>query len=82
MAIRYAIALTDTERTTLREIISKNKAKRSTIINAYIYSKLIGSVVGPMKILLRHMKYPQKKSSSSRNVLLKKDLKPPYIANQ
>ena len=36
MAIRYAVDLTDTERTELREIISKNKAKRSTIINAYI----------------------------------------------
>src|SRR5499433_2441606 len=39
MAIRYAVALTDTERTALREIISKNKAKRSTIIHAYILLK-------------------------------------------
>ena len=39
MAIRYAVYLTDTERTELREIISKNKAKRSTIINAYILLK-------------------------------------------
>jgi len=39
MAIRYAVALTDTERATLREILSKNKAKRSTIINAYIVLK-------------------------------------------
>jgi predicted hydrolase (HD superfamily) len=39
MAIRYAVDLTDTERTILREIISKNKAKRSTIINAYILLK-------------------------------------------
>jgi len=39
MAIRYAVDLTDTERTTLREIISKNKAKRSTIMNAYILLK-------------------------------------------
>jgi predicted hydrolase (HD superfamily) len=39
MAIRYAVDLTDTERTELREIISKNKAKRSTIINAYILLK-------------------------------------------
>ena len=39
MAIRYAVDLTDTERTKLREIISKNKAKRSTIINAYILLK-------------------------------------------
>jgi hypothetical protein len=36
MAIRYAIDLTDAERAELREILSKNKAKRSTIINAYI----------------------------------------------
>jgi len=33
MAIRYAVDLTDTERAELREIISKNRAKRSTIIN-------------------------------------------------
>ena len=39
MAIRYAVDLTDTERTALREIISQNKAKRSTIINAYILLK-------------------------------------------
>src|SRR6266498_5681273 len=36
MAIRYAVDLTDTERAALREILSKNKAKRSTIMNAYI----------------------------------------------
>src|SRR5437867_11337532 len=39
MAIRYAVDLIDTERVALREIISKNKAKRSTIINAYILLK-------------------------------------------
>jgi transposase len=39
MAIRYAVDLTDTERAALREILSKNKAKRSTIINAYILLK-------------------------------------------
>src|SRR5499427_5827962 len=39
MAIRYAIDLTDTERTALREILSKNKVKRSTIMNAYILLK-------------------------------------------
>jgi hypothetical protein len=39
MAIRYAVDLTDSERAALREIISKNKAKRSTIINAYILLK-------------------------------------------
>ena len=39
MAIRYAVDLTDTERVALREIISKNKAKRSTIVNAYILLK-------------------------------------------
>jgi transposase len=39
VAIRYAVDLIDTERAALREIISKNKAKRSTIINAYILLK-------------------------------------------
>jgi len=39
MAIRYAVDLTDTERAELREIISKNKAQRSTIINAYVLLK-------------------------------------------
>jgi transposase len=39
MAIRYAVDLTDTERTALREIISKNKAKSSTIVNADILLK-------------------------------------------
>ncbi len=39
MAIRYAVDLLDTERAALREIISKNKAKRSTIMNAYILLK-------------------------------------------
>src|SRR5262245_58906793 len=39
MAIRYVVDLTDTERTALREISSKNKAKRSTIVNAYILLK-------------------------------------------
>jgi hypothetical protein len=39
MAIRYAVDLTETERAELREIISKNKAQRSTIINAYVLLK-------------------------------------------
>ena len=39
MAVRYAVDLTDTERAALREIISKNKAKRSTIIHAYMLLK-------------------------------------------
>src|SRR5215510_9533464 len=39
MAIRYAIDLTDTERAALREILAKNKVKRSTIVNAYILLK-------------------------------------------
>ena len=39
MAIRYAVDLTDTERAELREIISKNKAKRRTVIHAYILLK-------------------------------------------
>ena len=39
MAIRYAVDLTDSERAELREIISKHKAKRRTIMNAYIVRK-------------------------------------------
>jgi transposase len=39
MAIRYAIDLTDAERAALREILSKSKVKRSTIIHAYILLK-------------------------------------------
>jgi transposase len=39
MAIRYAIDLTDTERAALRDLLSKNKVKSSTIINAYILLK-------------------------------------------
>jgi hypothetical protein len=39
MAIRYAVDLTDAERVALREILSKHKAKRSTIVNAYILLK-------------------------------------------
>jgi len=39
MAIRYAVDLSATERAVLHEIISKNKAKRSTIVNAYILLK-------------------------------------------
>src|ERR671937_3156897 len=39
MAVRYAIDLTDAERAALRELLSKNKVKRSTIINAYILLK-------------------------------------------
>ncbi len=36
MAIRYIVELTDEERQQLKEIISKNKANRNTIVNAYI----------------------------------------------
>jgi predicted hydrolase (HD superfamily) len=39
MAIRYAVDLIDTARAALREMISKNKAKRRTIMNAYILRK-------------------------------------------
>ena len=39
MAVRYAIDLTDAERVALREILSKNQVKRSTLINAYILLK-------------------------------------------
>lgn len=46
MAIRYAVDLTDAARVELREIISKNKAKRSTIMNAYILLKAARSCGG------------------------------------
>src|SRR5436309_13854592 len=39
MAIRYAIDLTDAERAALREILSKDTVKRSTIMHAYILRK-------------------------------------------
>src|SRR5919202_713971 len=39
MAVRYVIDLTDAERAALREPLSKNKVKRSTIIKAYILLK-------------------------------------------
>ena len=39
MVIRYAVDLIDTARAALHEIISKNKAKRSTIMNASILLK-------------------------------------------
>src|SRR5258706_9937250 len=36
MAVRYIVELTGEERKTLQEIVSKNQANRSTIVNAYI----------------------------------------------
>jgi hypothetical protein len=39
MAIRYAIDLTDAERAALRESLSQNKVKRSTIINTDMLRK-------------------------------------------
>ena len=36
MAVRYIVELTDEERNKLKEIVSKNNARRSTIVNAYI----------------------------------------------
>ena len=36
MAVRYIVEWTDEERNTLKEIVSKNKASRATIVNAYI----------------------------------------------
>ena len=39
MAVRYIVELTDEEREQLKEIISKNKASRHTIVNAYILLK-------------------------------------------
>jgi hypothetical protein len=39
MAVSYAVDLTDTARAALREIISQNQAKRSTLIHASILLK-------------------------------------------
>ena len=39
MAISYAVDLIDSERAALREILSKNQAKRRTILNASILLK-------------------------------------------
>ena len=39
MAVRYIVELTEAERHELQEIISKNKANRNTIVNAYILLK-------------------------------------------
>lgn len=36
MAVRYAVTLTEPERNELQELISKNKANRNTILNAFI----------------------------------------------
>jgi hypothetical protein len=82
MAIRYAVDLIDTERAALREMISKNKAKRSTIMKPIFYSRPIEPVVGQTLTLLRRMQCPPKKSSSSRNVLWKKDLQRPCIVKR
>ena len=39
MAVRYIVALTEAERHALKEMISKNKANRNAIVNAYILLK-------------------------------------------
>lgn len=39
MAVRYIVELTDAERQELKEMISKNKANRNAIVNAYILLK-------------------------------------------
>ncbi len=39
MAIRYVVTLTESERNELQELISKNKANRNTIVNAFILLK-------------------------------------------
>jgi transposase len=43
MAVRYIVALTDEERNKLQEIVSKNKASRYTIVNAYILLRSDGA---------------------------------------
>ena len=39
MAVRYVVTLTEPERKELQELISKNKANRHTIVNAFILLK-------------------------------------------
>jgi transposase len=39
MAVRYVVTLTEPERNELQELISKNKANRHTIVNAFILLK-------------------------------------------
>ena len=39
MAVRYVVTLTESERNELQELISKNKANRNTIVNAFILLK-------------------------------------------
>ena len=39
MAVRYIVTLTESERNELQEIVSKNKANRNTIVNAFILLK-------------------------------------------
>ena len=39
MAVRYVVTLTESERNKLHELISKNKANRNTIVNAFIVLK-------------------------------------------
>lgn len=39
MAVRYVVTLTEPERNELQELISKNKANRNTIVNAFILLK-------------------------------------------
>jgi transposase len=39
MAVRYIVELAEAERHALKEMISKNKANRNTIVNAYILLK-------------------------------------------
>jgi transposase len=39
MAVRYVVTLTESERNELEEIISKNKASRHTMVNAFILLK-------------------------------------------
>src|SRR5262245_59780724 len=59
--------------------IRPNEVQSLTLI---FYSRPIEPVVGPMQTLLWRMKYPPKKSSSSRNVLSKRVLKLLCIANR
>ena len=82
MAIRYAVDLTDTERTELQRLSPRIRPNEVRSLTLIFYSRPNGPVVGQMQTLLWRMKYPPKKLSSSRNVLSKKVLKLLCIANR
>ena len=74
MAVRYNIDLTETERHQLKEIISKNKANRNTIINAYILLKADVAEAWTYEDIATSYEVSTKKVERVRNGLLQKGL--------